>query len=59
MLDYLLLPLLGAVWTIVSITVANARQKNVSIIHFYLIGSGGASLIFAAIGLFSGAEGTG
>ena len=56
MLDYLLLPLLGIAWTIVSITVANARQKNVSIIHFYLIGSSGALLIFALISLFTGME---
>lgn len=56
MLDYLLLPLLGAAWTFVAITVANARQKNVSIIHFYLIGSGGAFLIFALMSLFYGME---
>ena len=56
MLDYLLLPLLGIAWTFVSITVANARQKNVSIIHFYLIGSSGALLIFALISLFTGME---
>ena len=56
MLDYLLLPLLGAVWTFVAITVANARQKNVSIIHFYLIGSSGALLIFALMSLFYGME---
>ena len=56
MLDYLLLPLLGMAWTIVAITTANARQKNVSVIHFYLVGSTGAFLIFAAMSLFSGME---
>ena len=56
MLDYLLLPLLGTAWTIVAITVANARQKNISVIHFYLIGSAGAFLIFAAMSFFSGME---
>ena len=56
MWDYLLLPLLGAAWTTVAITVANARQKNVSIIHFYLIGSSGALLLFALMSLYSGME---
>ena len=56
MLDYLLLPLLGTAWTIVAITVANARQKNISVIHFYLIGSAGAFLIFTAMSFFSGME---
>ena len=56
MLDYLLLPLLGAAWTIVAITAANARQKNVSVIHFYLIGSAGAFLIFTIMSLISGIE---
>ena len=56
MLDYLLLPLLGAMWTIVAITVANARQKNISIVHFYLIGSSGALLIFLLISLVAGME---
>ena len=56
MLDYLLLPLLGIAWAIVTITAANARQKNVSIIHFYLIGSSGACLIFVLMSLLSGME---
>ena len=56
MLDYLLVLLLGMAWTTVAITVANARQKNVSVIHFYLVGSTGAFLIFAAMSLFSGVE---
>lgn len=56
MLDYLFLPLLGAAWTIVAITAANARQKNVSVIHFYLIGSAGAFLIFTIMSLISGME---
>ena len=56
MLDYLLLPLLGMAWTFVAITAANARQKNVSVIHFYLIGSAGALLIFTVMSLISGME---
>lgn len=56
MLDYLLLPLLGMAWTFVAITAANARQKNVSVIHFYLIGSSGALLIFTVMSLISGME---
>ena len=56
MLDYLLVLLLGMAWTTVAITVANARQKNVSVIHFYLIGSAGAFLIFAVLSLISGME---
>ena len=56
MLDYLLLPLLGIAWTVVAITVANARQKNVPVIHFYLIGSTGALLIFTAMSLYTGME---
>ena len=55
-MDYLLLPLLGMAWTFVAITTANARQKNVPVIHFYLVGSAGAFLIFAAMSLFSGME---
>ena len=47
---------MGAAWTFVAITVANARQKNVSIIHFYLIGSGGAFLLFALMSCFYGLE---
>lgn len=56
MLDYLLLPLLGAVWTAVAITVSNARQKNISVIHFYLIGSTGAFLLFVLMSSFYGME---
>ena len=54
--DYLLLPLLGIVWALVAVVVANARQKGVSIFHFFMMGSFFASLIFIAINFLTGME---
>ena len=54
--DYLLLPLLGIVWALVAVVVANARAKGVSIFHFFMVGSVFSSLFFIGINFFTGME---
>ena len=52
--QYLLLPLIGLAWTLVAVTVANARAKNISIFHFFLLGGAISALIFWVMNAFLG-----
>ena len=54
--EYLLLPLIGLVWTFVAVTVAYARAKNIPIFHFFLVGGTISTLIFFIINLCVGME---
>ena len=54
--DYLLLPLLGLVWALVAVVVADARAQGVSIFHFFLCGTVCASLIFLGINFACGMQ---
>ena len=53
---YLWLPFLGFLWTAVAVIVANARQKGISVFHFYMSGSLFSFLIFLGLNLFLGLD---
>ena len=53
---YLWLPFLGFLWTVVAVIVANARQKGVSVFHFYMLGSCLSFLIFLTVNLSLGLD---
>ena len=55
-LAYLLLPALMVAWVLVAIVVTHARERGISIFHFFMCGSFLATLIFLAICLTTGCD---
>lgn len=53
-LYYLLLPLLGLLWTLVAIIISEARQHNIKITYFYLTGSILSALLLLAVNIRTG-----
>ena len=51
---YLLLPLLGALWTLIAVVIGEARQNSVSIRLFYFSGAGVAAAALWGLGLALG-----
>ena len=51
---YILLPLLGLLWTLVGITISEAKQNGMKPQHFYLLGTLCSSMLLLVLNLFAG-----